>query len=57
MGLCRILHDAHMFRFIHLVENHPKNHYYHNFLIDQYQLYLRLSFIVEASKSVPQLSA
>ena len=27
MGLCRILHDVHMFCFIHLVENHPKNHY------------------------------
>ncbi len=27
MGSCRILHDAHMFCFIHLVENHPKNHY------------------------------
>ncbi len=27
MRSCRILHDAHMFCFIHLVENHPKNHY------------------------------
>jgi hypothetical protein len=48
-----------MFCLTHPAENHTKKSLLiiHNFLIDQYQLYLRLSSFIEASKLVPQPSA